>query len=203
VIPRANRPEVKVRSVLRKSEEEGKPLSILVHHVADSTCVYIVIPAELCNYLRMAISEQRRIDAAYGAADGSTNTLFSTSILNTSTSGTSGLKDDDIKLVLPPEPALLLGKNPKGKPVRKFRHNTKVSVVMILRIHPADSSRVQTVYYDKGGVINALAVNRTLANHSVYSQRFSRIYQIIIIAYRCRPHSSAALSTYSRYRLGQ
>ncbi|ORX40873.1 kinase-like domain-containing protein [Kockovaella imperatae] len=105
VIPRANRPTLKVRSILKRTEEE-------------------VLRAELCVYLRLAIAEQRRIDATYASAEGSMPSLQAAALAVDTRSS-----DIDIRLVLPPEPNS--AKGTKGRPVRKHRHVTK------------------TVYYDK------------------------------------------------------
>ncbi|RXK39365.1 PEK/GCN2 protein kinase [Tremella mesenterica] len=98
VLPRANRPMVKVRNVLKRSEEE--------------------IPRnELCTHLRMAIAEQRRIDATYASAEGSIPSAQAAAL-----SVLVDTKEVVIKLVLPPEPQSSKG---KSKPVRKHRHVTK------------------------------------------------------------------------------
>ncbi|WVQ86282.1 hypothetical protein IAT38_008450 [Cryptococcus sp. DSM 104549] len=105
VIPRASRSMVKVKSVLRRSEEE-------------------VARNDLCNYLRIAISDQRRIDASYASAEGSIPSAQAAAL-----SVEPKQTDVEIKLVLPPEP--VNSKGTKGRPVRKHRHGTK------------------SVYYDK------------------------------------------------------
>ncbi|WVF67821.1 hypothetical protein IAT40_002582 [Kwoniella sp. CBS 6097] len=101
VIPKANKTVVKVRSILRKSEEE-------------------VSRHDLCNHLRTSIVEQRRIDASYAFAEGSIPSAQAASMF-----GESKQQHNDIaiKLVLPPEP--MSSKGTKGRPVRKFRHGTK------------------------------------------------------------------------------
>nr|ODN99778.1 PEK/GCN2 protein kinase [Cryptococcus depauperatus CBS 7855] len=105
VIPKANRSSVKVRSILRRSEEE------IPRH-------------DLCNYLRIAISDQRRIDTSYVSAEGSIPSAQAATIPVEPKQA-----EVDIKLILPPEPAT--AKGTKGRPVRKHRHATK------------------SVYYDK------------------------------------------------------
>ncbi|KAK8850742.1 hypothetical protein IAR55_004662 [Kwoniella newhampshirensis] len=105
VIPRASRSTVKIRSILRRSEEE-------------------VPRNELCNHLRIAISDQRRIDASYASAEGSIPSAQAAAM-----SVEPKQAEVDIKLVLPPEP--VTSKGTKGRPVRKHRHGTK------------------SVYYDK------------------------------------------------------
>ncbi|KAL7420933.1 eukaryotic translation initiation factor 2-alpha kinase [Cryptotrichosporon argae] len=103
VIPRANRPTVKVRNVLKRSEEE-------------------VARSDLTTYLRAAIAEQRRVDATYAAAE-------SASALGAAATAGGGADPSkqpgaaNIKLVLPPEPVNF--KPGQKKPVRKFRHVTK------------------------------------------------------------------------------
>ncbi|WVQ95416.1 hypothetical protein IAU59_002513 [Kwoniella sp. CBS 9459] len=99
VIPKANKTVVKVRSILRKSEEE-------------------VSRHDLCNHLRIAIVEQRRIDASYASAEGSIPSAQAAAMALEPKQA-----ELDIKLVLPPEP--MSSKGTKGRPVRKFRHSTK------------------------------------------------------------------------------
>ncbi|WRT70924.1 uncharacterized protein IL334_007923 [Kwoniella shivajii] len=99
VIPKASKTVVKVRSILRKSEEE-------------------VSRNDLCNHLRIAISDQRRIDASYASAEGSIPSAQAASM-----SVDPKQAEVDIKLLLPPEP--VTSKGSKGRPIRKFRHGTK------------------------------------------------------------------------------
>ncbi|WWC65005.1 uncharacterized protein I303_107619 [Kwoniella dejecticola CBS 10117] len=99
VIPKASKTVVKVRSILRKSEEE-------------------VSRHDLCNHLRIAISDQRRIDASYASAEGSIPSAQAAAM-----SVEPKQAEVDIKLLLPPEP--MSSKGTKGRPVRKFRHGTK------------------------------------------------------------------------------
>ncbi|OCF54570.1 PEK/GCN2 protein kinase [Kwoniella mangroviensis CBS 10435] len=99
VIPKASKTVVKIRSILRKSEEE-------------------VSRHDLCNHLRIAISDQRRIDASYASAEGSIPSAQAAAM-----SVEPKQAEVDIKLLLPPEP--MSSKGTKGRPVRKFRHGTK------------------------------------------------------------------------------
>ncbi|WWC92548.1 uncharacterized protein L201_007507 [Kwoniella dendrophila CBS 6074] len=99
VIPKASKTVVKVRSILRKSEEE-------------------VSRHDLCNHLRIAISDQRRIDASYASAEGSIPSAQAAAM-----SVEPKQAEVDIKLLLPPEP--MTTKGTKGRPIRKFRHGTK------------------------------------------------------------------------------
>ncbi|ODN77808.1 hypothetical protein L202_04931 [Cryptococcus amylolentus CBS 6039] len=105
IIPRASRSAVKVRSILRRSEEE-------------------VPRHDLCNHLRIAIADQRRIDASYASAEGSIPSAQAAAL-----SVEPNQTEVEIKLILPPEP--VVSKGSKGRPVRKHRHGTK------------------SVYYDK------------------------------------------------------
>ncbi|WVR08793.1 hypothetical protein IAU60_005851 [Kwoniella sp. DSM 27419] len=99
VIPKASNTVVKVRSILKRYEEE-------------------VSRHDLCNHLRIAISDQRRIDASYASAEGSIPSAQAAAM-----SVEPKQTEVDIKLVLPPEP--MTAKGAKGRPVRKFRHGTK------------------------------------------------------------------------------
>jgi translation initiation factor 2-alpha kinase 4 len=92
---------VKVRAVLKRSEEE-------------------VPRADLCNYLRTAIAEQRRVDATYASAEGSIPSAQAAAL-----SVEPREKEMELRLVLPPEPQS--AKGTKGRPVRKHRHTTRVS----------------------------------------------------------------------------
>ncbi|ORY27989.1 hypothetical protein BCR39DRAFT_588886 [Naematelia encephala] len=100
VIPRSNRPSVKVRSILRRTEEEVPRNELIVH-------------------LRQAITEQRRIDASYASAEGSIPSAQAAALSVEPSRG----QDLDVRLVLPPEP--IEKKGTKGRPVRKHRHVTK------------------------------------------------------------------------------
>jgi translation initiation factor 2-alpha kinase 4 len=126
VIPRANRMSLKVRAVLKRSEEE-------------------VPRGELCNYLRTAIAEQRRVDASYASAEGSIPSVQAGALPIEPKAA-----EVDIRLVLPPEPQV--AKGTKGRPVRKHRHATKVSATSSHILHPGSrkiSDSTQSVYYDK------------------------------------------------------
>ncbi|OCF45594.1 PEK/GCN2 protein kinase [Kwoniella heveanensis CBS 569] len=126
VIPKANKTVVKVRNILRKTEEE-------------------VSRQDLCNHLRVAIIEQRRIDASYASAEGSIPSAQAAGMF-----GESKQAEMEIKLILPPEP--MSSKGTKGRPVRKFRHGTKVSNAPQRQQDPhlADIIRsIKSVYYDK------------------------------------------------------
>lgn len=113
VIARA-RPTVKViRTLGGRSEEEGE-LPATVDRQLTAVAV-----TELSDYLRSAITEQRRIDSSY--ADGLP--LQQKDVLSKAPSEVASKLDAEIKLVLPPEP--LTSRPVKGKPVRKHRHVTK------------------------------------------------------------------------------
>ncbi|KAL0241915.1 hypothetical protein I308_106089 [Cryptococcus tetragattii IND107] len=105
VIPKASRSTIKIRSILRRSEVE-------------------VPRNDLCNHLRIVISDQRRIDASYATAEGSIPSAQAAAL-----SVEPKQTEVEIKLILPPEP--MSAKGTKGRPVRKHRHGTK------------------SVYYDK------------------------------------------------------
>lgn len=78
-----------------------------------------VAVSELSDYLRNAITEQRRIDSSY--ADGLPFNQKDT--MSKAPVEAASKPDAEIKLVLPPEP--LTSRPVKGKPVRKHRHVTK------------------------------------------------------------------------------
>ncbi|OXG72558.1 eukaryotic translation initiation factor 2-alpha kinase [Cryptococcus neoformans Gb118] len=105
VIPKASRSTIKIRSILRRSEVE-------------------VPRNDLCNHLRIVISDQRRIDASYATAEGSIPSAQAAAL-----SVEPKQAEVEIKLILPPEP--MSAKGTKGRLVRKHRHGTK------------------SVYYDK------------------------------------------------------
>lgn len=94
-----NRPTLKIRNVLRRSEEE-------------------VERKELVNWLRNSIAEQRRIDASYALVDAPMAKEIDGADPQTSKT------EIDIRLVLPPEPMSSQSRT-KGKTVRKYRHVTK------------------------------------------------------------------------------
>ncbi|KAK4689653.1 eukaryotic translation initiation factor 2-alpha kinase 4, partial [Tremellales sp. Uapishka_1] len=100
VIPRANRPIFKIRNILKRSEDE-------------------VPRSELCNWLRMATAEQRRIDAGYASAEGSIPSVTAAAL-----SVDPRAPELDIRIVLQPD-NLVSTKQMKVKPVRKHRRNTK------------------------------------------------------------------------------
>lgn len=113
VIARA-RPTVKViRTLGGRSEEEGEVCN-------PGPKLTTVAVSELSDYLRSAITEQRRIDSSY--ADGVP--LHQKDTLSKAPAEAASKSDVDIKLVLPPEP--FTSRPVKGKPVRKHRHVTKV-----------------------------------------------------------------------------
>lgn len=96
---------------------------------------------ELCNHLRQAISEQRRVDASYASAEGSIPHAQAAAM------SIEPRTDVDIRLVLPPEPGT--SKGTKGRPVRKHRHVTKVYMSLIVQ-SLVPLMRGKAVYYDKG-----------------------------------------------------
>jgi translation initiation factor 2-alpha kinase 4 len=75
------------------------------------------------------ITEQRRIDATYASMEGSISTSQAASL-----SVDPRLESKvDIRLILPPEPQFTKGT--KGRPIRKFRHGTKVSTITAILKH--------------------------------------------------------------------
>ena len=115
LLPRVNKTDIKVRSILRKNEKEGRP-----GLWGELTCA--VPRGELCSYLRATIAEQRRIDATYASHEGS---------LSSSQAAAHAVearpdRDYDIRLSLPAEP-LQAVKGGKSKTNRKHRLPIKVS----------------------------------------------------------------------------
>lgn len=86
-----------------------------------ATQLMTVARTEICSWLRVAIADQRRVDAAYASAEGSIPSSQATAL------GIEALPHDaDIRLILPPEPVSRSRKVQREGPNRKHRHVTKV-----------------------------------------------------------------------------
>jgi hypothetical protein len=173
---------VKVRAVLKRSEEE-------------------VPRADLCNYLRTAIAEQRRVDATYASAEGSIPSAQAAAL-----SVEPREKEMELRLVLPPEPQS--AKGTKGRPVRKHRHTTRVSPAKQPSgqsakqasgvSDPVSQARVHTQWYLSCLMTDVVRLVGILGK----SLRFRHVQQDPITHYRCRPPSPAAVPADPRRRVG-